>query len=205
MVMILCTSRRFTRYILFGPIKRCVPNSPCTAVVRFTEQADLVLCTDGERDDLAKLTLSTGRLYAAFVADEAKVEGVTEKIKHERNRAIEEGRFKLYNGVPPVYIGRNQWPTLIPRGNVSKDSQDKLAALVQRKGSGRKCEHERAVAAETAEKFGLEVKVIEGVSSGVAIGPKRLHVCRLHHFRATALFDGRFRCLRSNSFVPFRC
>lgn len=45
---------------------------------RFTERADLVLCMDGDRDDIAKeLTFGTGRLYHGSVADEDKLEGVT--------------------------------------------------------------------------------------------------------------------------------
>lgn len=61
------------------------------------------------RDDLAGLTLGAGRLYAAFVTDEGKVDEVGQQIKEACTLSMKEGRYKLNNGVPPVFIGMNQW------------------------------------------------------------------------------------------------
>lgn len=66
-----------------------------------------MLCTDSERDDLAQLALNSGRLYAAFVGDEGRVEEVGQQAKNMRIRSIREGRFQLFNGRPPSFTGKN--------------------------------------------------------------------------------------------------
>lgn len=60
---------------------------------------------------------------------------------------------------PPVYLGRNRWPAVFPRKNVSQDADDALDELIEKDSSCEKPEHELAVAAKPAQRFDLKIKV----------------------------------------------
>ena len=75
-----------------------------------------MLATAGFRDDLASLVLGTGRMYAAFVADETNVDSVTERVRVGFEKATTGGFFDKAMTSAPVVIG----PELLPEGVPAK-------------------------------------------------------------------------------------
>ena len=71
-----------------------------------------MLATASFRDGLASLVLSSGRMYAAFVADETNVASVTERVCVGFEKATTGGFFDKAMTSAPVVIG----PELLPEG-----------------------------------------------------------------------------------------
>ena len=120
-------------------------------VDRYSSPADLVLCTAGERDDISNLILGTGRMYAAFVADESKMNEVRGRVDDALVVATSRGFFRSAAlGDRPVVIGPSRLPANVPESNVSTDDHQ---------GDGSVPEEALAAVSRMACEFDFEIKV----------------------------------------------
>ena len=128
--------------------------------LRYTDAKDTVLVTAGEKDELAELVLNSGRIYAAFVSDSNKVDGVRGRLDTACDTAVKQGLFVASMARAPVVIGAGSLPVNVPESSMGSPSKSKLADLVEEgDGSISLAEHQRAVANGSAKDFGLEIKV----------------------------------------------
>ena len=128
------------------------------------DPADAVMCTDGICDDLAKLVLGKGRMYATFVADAANLEAVEATIHKGFQEAQEAGFFALGADLP-VVVGPDLLPISVPKSNVRGDIAREAAAHAK-EDSAEALKYCLEVATKTAAEFGLEIKVRKRIWRG---------------------------------------
>lgn len=127
---------------------------------RYTDLNDAVLSTAGFRDDLASVVLGSGRMCAAFVADEANVESVKGRVRVGFDKASAGGFFDKTMTSVPVVIGPGLLPEAMPEENLRAATHRNLAELVEKSNGADTLEqHQLSVAQATAASFGLEIKV----------------------------------------------
>ena len=120
-----------------------------------------MLATAGFRDDLASLVLGSGRMYAAFVADETNIDSVTERVRVGFEKATTGGFFDKAMPSAHVVIGPELLPEGVPAKNLRAATHQHLAELVEKSTGGDSTleQHQLSVAQATAAEFGLELKV----------------------------------------------
>ena len=127
---------------------------------RYTDLNDAVLSTAGFRDDLASVVLGSGRMYAAFVADEANVDSVKRRVRVGFDKASAGGFFGKTMASVPVVVGPGLLPESMPEANLPAATHRNLAEVVEKStGADTLEQHQLSVAQATGAAFGLDIKV----------------------------------------------
>lgn len=125
---------------------------------RFIDLVDIVLCTEGERDPIAKIVLTIEKIYIAFIAKEAKMDKVHTEVDCSCNEAAGKGYF-LFPDTVPTIVGTNALPIHVPTRNARPCTDTETIDLMGSDDMGSTPKHHRAVMAKTAAEFSFEIKV----------------------------------------------
>lgn len=97
------------------------------------------------------MVLARGKMYIAFVANEAEIDKVQTEVSTAFTEAVAQGYFP-FPDIVPINVGTDALPTHVPTRNVHPSTDTETVTLAESDETGSAAEHHRAVAAKTAAK-----------------------------------------------------